>query len=318
MNLVLGLSVTSKDIHGELVDGVTGEGEHLDRAVLDVDHIEDFLADLPADADLHAIGLTWSHDAETEAIKVREALDAYVGGAPVVAVRDVDAAEALARGIAEKAGHDFLIVVVTEPDNAVVATVDGFHVAVESIDHEDTATLTDRVRALVRAARPSPDAIYVLGSQNPDALIAAIEQETDRPVLTAAEADFALTRGAVLASAHTANLPAAPTPHPGISRVRILATVLGIAAAVFVASITVALTAAEATPEQPPARPIVAESAPVPPPRAAETPRPKTPPVQAKTIHIKPAAPAPPPASAPPPRLRDRILEKVPFGDRFR
>src|SRR5690349_23459949 len=117
MNLVLGLSVTSRDVHGELVDGVTGEGEHLDRAVLDVDHIEAYLAELPADADLHAIGLTWSHDAESEAIKVREALDAYAGGAPVVPVRDVDAAEALARGIAEKAGHDFLIVVVVEPDN---------------------------------------------------------------------------------------------------------------------------------------------------------------------------------------------------------
>ncbi len=319
MNLVLGLSVTSKDIHGELVDGVTGEGAHLDRAVLDVDHIEDFLAELPADADLHAIGLTWSPDAETEAIKVREALDVYAGGAPVVPVRDVDAAEALARGIAEKAGHDFLIVVLTEPDNAVVATVDGFHIAVESIDHADAATLTDRVRALVRAARPSPDAVYVLGSQNPDELVAAIEQETDRPVLTAAEADFALTRGAVLASANTANVPSEPTPQPGISRVRILATVLAIAAAVFVASVTVALTAAEATPEQPPAQPIVAESAPVPPPPAAETPRPKTPPVQAKTINIAPAPPPPPQAPpAPPPRLRDRILDKVPFGDRFR
>ena len=68
MSLVLGLSVTSKDVHGELVDGVTGQGEHLDRRVLDVDEIEDYLAELPADADLHAVGLTWSHDAEVEAV----------------------------------------------------------------------------------------------------------------------------------------------------------------------------------------------------------------------------------------------------------
>ncbi|GAA2531845.1 DUF7159 family protein [Mycolicibacterium diernhoferi] len=320
MSLVLGLSVTSKDIHGELVDGVTGEGDHLDRAVLDVDHIGDFLAEIPADADLHAIGLTWSHDAETEAIKVREALDVYAGGAPVVPVRDVDAAEALARGIAEKAGQDFLIVVVVEPDNAVVATIDGFHIAVESIDHADTATLTDRVRALVHAARPSPDAVYVLGSENPNALVAAIQQETDRPVVTATEADFALTRGAALASAHTANIPAVPAPHHHVSRVRVLTAALGVAAVVFVVSVSLALTAygAPAEQQQQPVRPVAVESAPVPQQPVAETPLPKTPPVQAKTINIVPAAPAPPPQAPAPPRLRDRILDKVPFADRFR
>ncbi|MGB5110181.1 MAG: hypothetical protein WBO08_00640 [Mycobacterium sp.] len=86
-------------------------------------------------------------------IKVREALDSYAGGAPVVAVRDVEAAAALARGIAEIGGHDFLVVCVVEPDGAVVATVDGFRVLAESIDHADAATLKDRVRAVVRSAR---------------------------------------------------------------------------------------------------------------------------------------------------------------------
>ncbi len=72
---------------------------------------------------------------------------------PVVAVRDVEAAAALARGIAEIGGHDFLVVCVVEPDGAVVATVDGFRVLAESIDHADAATLKDRVRAVVRSAR---------------------------------------------------------------------------------------------------------------------------------------------------------------------
>lgn len=327
MSLVLGLSVTSKDIHGELVDGDTGEGEHVNRQVLDVDGIEGYLADLPADADLRAVGITWSHDAETEAIKVREAVDAYAGGAPVVAVRDVEATEALARGIADITGHDFLVVCVVEPDGAVVATVDGFRIAVESVDHADAATLNDRVRAIVRAARPSPDAVYILGSENPGDLVAAVAEETDRPVITATEADFALTRGAALASALTAKAPAAPATKHRITRVGALAVALGSAAVVFVVSLTVALTAPQAPP--PPPRPVAAVE-PTPPPAAPATEAPRRASREmARTINIVPAAPAPAPpaAPAPPPppvppvqqpRLRDRILDRLPIVGRFR
>lgn len=337
MSLVLGLSVTSKDIHGELVDGDTGEGHPIDRAVVDADHIEDFLAELPADADLRAVGITWSHDAETEAIKVREALDAYAGGAPVVAVRDVEATAALARGIADIARQDFLVVCVVEPDGAVVATVDGFEIHVEHIDHEDAATLADRVRAIVRAARPSPDAVYILGSQDPEELVAAVAEETDRPVITATEADFALTRGAALASALAANAPEAPETKRSISRVGALSVALGSAAVVFVVSLSVALTAPEA-PEPPPSPVAAVEKAPPPagpltpaPPRASRE--------MARTLNIAPAAPAPPPPAAAPaplpppavapapmpppvpaveqPRLRDRILDRIPIIGRF-
>ncbi len=345
MSLVLGLSVTSKDIHGELVDGDTGEGEPIDRAIVDADHIEDFLAELPADADLRAVGITWSHDAETEAVKVREALDAYAGGAPIVAVRDVEATAALARGIADIAGHDFAVICVVEPDGAVVATVEGFEIHVEHIDHADAATLNDRVRAIVRAARPSPDAVYILGSQDPDDLVAAVAEETDRPVITATEADFALTRGAALASALAANTPDAPEPRKRITRVGALAIAAGSAAVVFVVSLSVALTAPEAP--EPPPRPVAAVET-TPPPVA---PLPKAPPrasrEMARTLNIAPAAPAPPPpqaaapappqaAPAPPPppaaapaplppsvpavqepRLRDRILDRIPIIGRF-
>ncbi|MCF6387076.1 hypothetical protein L2K20_08830 [Mycobacterium sp. MBM] len=344
MSLVLGLSVTSKDIHGELVDGDTGEGQPIDRAIVDADHIEDFLAELPADADLRAVGITWSHDAETEAVKVREALDAYAGGAPVVAVRDVEATAALARGIAEIAGHDFAVICVVEPDGAVVATVEGHEIHVESIDHVDTATLNDRVRAIVRAARPSPDAVYILGSQDPDDLVAAVSEETDRPVITATQADFALTRGAALASAIAANAPDAPEPKKRITRVGALAVAAGSAAVVFVVSLSVALTAPRA-PEPPPRPVAVAEAAP-PPPAAPVTPPPQRASREmARTLNIAPAAPAPaaapappppaaapapppppaaapapPPPSVPPvqePRLRDRILDRIPIIGRF-
>lgn len=340
MSLVLGLSVTSKDIHGELVDGDTGEGQPIDRAIVDADHIEDFLAELPADADLRAVGITWSHDAEAEAVKVREAIDAYAGGAPVVAVRDVEATAALARGIADIAGHDFAIICVVEPDGAVVATVEGFEIHVESIDHADAATLNDRVRAIVHAARPSPDAVYILGSEDPDELVAAVAEETDRPVITATQADFALTRGAALASALTANTPDAPAPEKRITRVGALAIALGSAAVVFVVSLSVALTAPEAP--EPPPQPVAAVETAPPPPAAPLSPvPPRASREMARTINIAPAAPVPapptaaapaplpPPAAAPAPmlpppvpavqepRLRDRILDRIPIIGRF-
>lgn len=320
MSLVLGLSVTSKDVHGELVDGVTGQGEHLDRRVLDVDEIEDYLAELPADADLHAVGLTWSHDAEDEAVKVREALDSYSGGAPIVPVRDVDAAQALARGIADLTGHDFLVVCVVEPDSSVVATVDGFDMHVESVDHADAATLTDRVLAVVRAAKPSPEAVYVLGSADTDDLVAALRADADRPVITATEADFALTRGAALASAHIAAIPDEPEQAPRNITVAALTATLIAAIIVFVVSVSLTLawpSTPDPGPQPEPPLQSAQSVAPVAPPKA---PRPLE---RAKLLNVPPPvqAPPPPPAPAPvpAPRIRDNpVLDRVPFIDRIR
>jgi hypothetical protein len=354
MSLVLGLSVTTRDVRGELVDGATGQGEHLDRIVLDAADVEDYLATLPADEDLHAVGLTWTPDAESAAIKVREALDVYSGGARVVAVREVEATEALARGIAEMTGHDFLVVCIVEPDSAMVATVDGFSVAVEQIERMDAATLIDRVCAVVRSARPSPDAVFVLGSENADELVAALQQETDRPVVTATEADFALTRGAALASAYAASLPQAQPRAPRFTPVRLLASALGVASVAFVVAVSVVIGSqglperSERTTEPVAASAPIARPAPPPPPSAEtvralarkpfalmDVPVPQAPPPApapaapaAPPAAPEPAAPAnvspPPPVYVPPaapppqPRLRDRILDKIPIIGRFR
>ncbi|GAS97140.1 uncharacterized protein RMCC_4106 [Mycolicibacterium canariasense] len=352
MSLVLGLSVTTRDVRGELVDGATGQGEHLDRIVLDAADVEDYLATLPADEDLHAVGLTWTPDAESAAIKVREALDVYGGGARVVAVREVEATEALARGIAEMTGHDFLVVCIVEPDSAMVATVDGFSVEVEQIERMDAATLIDRVCAVVRSARPSPDVVFVLGSENADELVDALQQETDRPVVTATEADFALTRGAALASAYAASLPQPEPRAPRFTRVRLLTSALGVASVALVVSVSVVI-GSQGLPEHsnrttepvaasapiarpaPPApsaetvralarEPFALMNLPVaqaPPPPAAPVPvAPPPAPEPAAPANVSPAPPVyvPPAAPPPQPRLRDRILDKIPIIGRFR
>lgn len=349
MSLVLGLSVTTRDIRGELVDGATGQGDHLDRTVLEPADVEQYLATLPAGEEIHAVGLTWTPDAESAAIKVREALDVYSGGAPVVAVREVEATEALARGIAQMTGHDFLVVCIVEPDAAVVATVDGFHVGVEQIDRVDAATLIDRVCAVVRSARPSPDAVFVLGSEDSEELVAALQEETDRPVVTATEADFAMTRGAALASAFAASLPVTEPSEPRFSRVQLLASALSVASVAFVVSVSVVLGSqglperSERAPEPvaaaapiakpaPPApsseavramarKPFALMNAPAP---LAPAPAPAAPPPApepAAPANVAPLPPAyiPPPVAPPePPRLRDRILDKIPIIGRFR
>ena len=58
---------------------------------------------------------------------------------------------------------------------------------------------------------------------------------TSAPVLTATEAEFALPRGAALASARAATVPDEPVEKPRISRVGVLSSVLAAAVVVFVA-----------------------------------------------------------------------------------
>ena len=128
MNLVLGLSMTSSSVRWVLVEGTTGEGETLDRGSLPVDTDAAFDADVLLNAlfdkaagnQVHAIGLTWTGAAEATASAVWQALtDRQAEN--VIAISDLEAAEALTRGIADIAGYDRVVVCVVEPGSAVVA-----------------------------------------------------------------------------------------------------------------------------------------------------------------------------------------------------
>ena len=125
MDLVLGLSVTSTAVRWVLVEGTTGEGAPVDRGVLDITDDAPFdaegLLSVLLDANesvvesgVHAVGVTWTTDADAAALAVLEALDAR-GVQNVVSVSEVEAAEALAGGIADFAGYDDVAVCIFEP-----------------------------------------------------------------------------------------------------------------------------------------------------------------------------------------------------------
>jgi hypothetical protein len=338
MDLVLGLSMTSTAVRWVLVEGTTGEGAPIDRgtrdtdATFDANGLLDALLDRAGQSRLHAIGVTWTREAEAAASTVLEAL-ASRGLDNVIVVSEIEAADALASGIADIAGYDDVAVCVVEPDAAVVAVVnaDGA-TAVDRIgrplDGADAIELTSGVIAMLDLDDRRPDAIFVVGSDDVDVIVSSLGDIAASPVISAAEADLAMARGAALASALAVNtLEAAPVGPRWKSRVGALTSVLVAAVMTFVVSLSVALglrltpyseqPVADAAGEPVASAPSVAQAAP-------RAPRPVAPrdamPVVAKTIVVAPppvvvaaaepvyeppaAAPvgpvAPPPAAPPP------------------
>lgn len=279
MNVVLGLSMTSSSVRWVLVEGTTGEGATLDRGCLPTDKAFDAealitaLFDRVGDRQVHAIGLNWAGAAESAANAVWQALtDRQIEN--VIAISDLEAAEALTRGIAGIAGYERVVVCVVEPSVAVVAgvTPDGV-----TVDRVDAAAVGDMGDA-------SPDAVFVVGSGDLDGVVAALERNDGTPVISADEADLALARGSALASAAAVSLLDAPTPpvEPDAPRTAKLASVLAAAVVTFVASLSAALGMTLVSDNEAPrvarSEASVPEATPAPPTRAApRTPKSATP-----------------------------------------
>ena len=215
MDLVLGLSMTSRAVRWVLVEGTTGEGATIDRGTFDLteavdpDDLLDVLLIDEADNRMHAIGLTWTNEAEDAASGVLAALTArdYDN---VIAVSELEAGDVLAAGIAGIADYDDVAVCIVEPDAAVVALVTSDGVTVDRIarplDGADVVELPSSVMAMLELDDWHPDAIFVVGSaEDLDLITTTLEAVTDSPVISAAEADLALARGAALASARAVN-----------------------------------------------------------------------------------------------------------------
>ena len=212
MDLVLGLSITSAAVRLVLVEGATGEGDTVDHDVLDIATAVDASALLHnrviAGAQrntLHSIGVTWTAEAAADGSRVLEAL-ARGGFENFLAVSECDAADAVAAGIAGVAGCDDVGVCIVEPEAAVVAVVNPQGPLVDRIDRRLHGGDADElVRTLVPMLDPggwTPEAIFVFGSADDlDLVLSTLRSAVESPVVSAADPDLALAKGAALAAA---------------------------------------------------------------------------------------------------------------------
>jgi hypothetical protein len=316
VDLVLGLSMTSADVRWVLVEGTTAEGVTFCRDAVDFDTLDDVIA-VVGDNRLHAIGVTWANEAESAASTLLDAL-AERGLDNVITVSEQEAADSLAMGIADRGGYRDVAVCIVEPDGALVALVGSDGVSAERVD-----PTADDMLALLDRNGGTPEAIFVLGSADDIDSIMGSFHGAGVPIITAAEADLALARGAALASAQAINkLDARPARWRMPSRTGALTSVVAAAAVVFVVALSAALgigltpdtdstvvhrdTAATADqPARVPTAPSVAQAAPQPvpaaPPPPPAAPPPEAAPPVAKTI-VEAAAPVPdtPPVALPP------------------
>lgn len=317
MDLVLGLSITSADVRWVLVEGTTAEGATISRDAVDFDTLDDVIAAVGENR-LHAIGVTWAIEAETAASTLLDSLAAR-GLDNVITVSEEEAADALATGIADRGGYSDVAVCIIDPDDALVALVDADGVTTERVD-----PTADDVRAVLDHSDGRPEAIFVLGSANDLDSVASSLDGAAAPVITAAEADLALARGAALASAQAVNLLDTRAVRWHLpSRIGALTSALAAAVVVFVVSLSVALslgltpdtdsTVAQrdtaVSTDQParvPTAPSVAQAVPrqvpVAPPPPPAAPPPDAPPLLAETIEVAaaPVVEAPAPAYVPP------------------
>ncbi|HKP43343.1 DUF7159 family protein [Mycobacterium sp.] len=298
MDLVLGLSMTSADVRWALVEGATAEGATICRDAADSDTLDDVLSAV-GDHRLHAIGVTWTAEAEAAASTLLDAL-ADRGLGNVIAVSDTEAADMLATGIADRGGYDDVAVCIVEPDGALVTRVDR-----DGVTTERTEPTADDMLAMLDRSDDQPAAIFVLGSADDiESIVSSFDGATEAPVISAAEADLALARGAALASARAVNALDAPDVRlRWPSKSGALASVLVAAVVTFVVSLSIAL-GLRLTPDSTVAQRQAAAEQPA---RMATAPS-----VPAAAPHPQPpAAPPPPPAAPPPPPEAPPEAEKI-------
>ncbi|WP_307787868.1 hypothetical protein [Mycolicibacterium sp. S2-37] len=308
--------MTSRAIRFVLVEGADGDGATVDSGALDIGAaggsatkslVEAVLGQGPYAAVPGvrpiAVGVTWSPAAAAQAATLLQAMtDKGVNN--VVALSPAEGAAALATGVSDLARQDEIAVCVVEPDLALVAVVTADSVIIDPITGTDPGTVAQGVRRTLESTGARPEAVYALGSA--DHLPLVVSALGHPGVISAAEADLALARGAALASARGfAGVDARLALAAGVEtpqrsrltwRVPALTSVLAAAVVTFVVSLSVALgmqltseRSESAQTEQLAASGQLAEA-----PPAAVTPK-------APEAAPRPAAPPPPPPAAPPP-----------------
>jgi hypothetical protein len=293
MDVVLGLAMTSTDVRWVLVEGTTGEGATIHRDGIDFDTLDDIIAAV-GDNRLHAVGVTWTNEAEAEASLVLDALAARDLD-NVITISELEAADVLAAGIAG----------LTEAP-------------VFSAAEADLALARGAALASARAVNTLEAPRAPLMSRT-----AALAS-----VLVAAVVIFVISLSVALGLSLTPGTEATPEQRPAADAVDAPAPAAP-APSVKQAAPKAPRPAAPPPPSAPPpqAGPPAGRTVP-----AAVPPAPDVAPADEPPAYVPPAPvytppapayvpPAPPPNYVPPappqPRLRDRIIERIPIINRF-
>lgn len=245
-----------------LVEGHEADGEIMDQDAFDVptrrgataisssDYVAGALSRTHAMAGGRrpsAIGVTWSDDSELQAsLFLKTLTDA--GYQNVVAVRSPEAGEALARGIGKAVGYEQTAVCLLEPDTIVMSVVDTDDGAVQTVAYPESdirGGITRFLSEVFDRNAWNPECLIVVGP-DADEFTIRLELALGIPVFAPAEAEFALARGAALASAHGPESSrgvsggASPRPRPrSLAHTAALTMLVG-GSAIFVAAVCLA------------------------------------------------------------------------------
>lgn len=338
MDTVLGLSVTPTNVQTVLVEGRSGDGATLGHDAFDasgggpVTRASDQVAEAVlsiANADghrLHAIGVTWSDDADLEASLLLDSLT-ELGLANVVAVQSPRAAEALARSIGRMCGYQRTAVCVLEPDTVIVSSVDTYDGSGEtSVNHDidSDEQLVAYLRSVFDWEIRRPEGLFMVGSAGGlGPLAARLQGELGLPVFDPPEAELALAHGAALASAsdpaeyaleHRRRWPALPLTMLVGGAVALVVSLSLVVGAHLVPQRDTAVTPVGSQQQEaqvkPPAakRPSAPKSVPAPAPQA---PPPEAPPAPEPIEQLPPAPEAPPPPEFEPAPVIEAVEQPV-------
>jgi hypothetical protein len=226
--LVLGMSMAPSTCQMVLVEGKTGDGATVDRdgfPVATAANTGDAPTPTAADQAMAAIlgtqegatqqgyrlastGVTCADPAEADAL--RDALAAH-RVENIMLVSTFLAAAALAQSYGTASGYAHTGLLFIEPDTATLAVVDSTSGSITDVrkaplpdDDTDAVAELTSMAAGVDGLTPSPQGLFVVGSDGVDVGLIKAELEAATPLTVSAptEPGSALARGAALASAH--------------------------------------------------------------------------------------------------------------------
>jgi hypothetical protein len=228
VDLVLGMSMAPSTVDMVLVEGKNGAGATVDQDGFPIAAsaaTSNLTTSPAADQTLAAIlgtqqsaaaggyrlastGVTWSDPVEADAL--RDALAAHKVE-NIMLVSAFLAAAALAQSYGTTTGYTHTGLLFIEPDAATLAVVDSADGSVSDMRRaslpDDDADAVAELTALAAGANglnPSPQGLFVVGSDGVDVEMIKAELEAATPLIVSAptEPGSALARGAALASAH--------------------------------------------------------------------------------------------------------------------